>query len=227
MSKFLIVLLVFVILSILGFFSFPLIKNAYSDWQARKTVYTAESIISKYPGSGRVTEYFAEKIFVLPKGLGRPFFDGIHAKNQYTEDKYDVFTIPSQDQLLYSVELFERWEDIPSSRDKYAVVKNPQTKEISRYRICFEQSDLFGDNATSIGVETLEIDTDTAKNTIQNLKESSLVILGFEKIKEIIKKGDALVFIPLFDPPELAKTDQNGNYLASWVIVRRLKGLDI
>ncbi len=46
----------------------------YSYW-GRTLVYPRESKITKYPGSGDVTEKLDERIFVEPKFFGRPYSD--------------------------------------------------------------------------------------------------------------------------------------------------------
>jgi hypothetical protein len=208
-------------------------RNIYQNW-GRKLIYPTSNIVTKYPGSGKITRLFEKKIYVEPKFFGQPFsdeglpfFDDPLDKAEYPKEKYDVFTIPTQEQLSYTVAKFEKWEDTDGTLDKYMVVSLPQTNNYEKYRIAFEYSNLFGNNPTALAIENVSI-RPIAKslNPISKPEEATLVELTFENLKKIIKKGDTVILIPLFDPPNLAKKDFDGNYLVSWLILRRTWGLE-
>lgn len=206
--------------------SFPLGKKMYGDW-GRTLIYPSGSKITEYPGDGKVTQFFNEQIFVIPKIQGRPFFDQIENKHLYPEgpEQYEVFDIKTQDQLLYTVGIFERWEDIEGTKDKYLVIKYPKTNETEKWRVSFESSDLFKGDTTFLFVENVDLRINNKiKNIIETPRESNLINIGYDLTKEVLKKGDVVIFIPVFDPPELAKKDDLDNYLARNVIVRRIGG---
>lgn len=208
MKRFGVLLIILLLIAILIALSYFVL---YPLW-GRRLIYKSESKVTKYAGSGHVTRYFDEMLFVEPKGEGRPSFELVLNKSVFPIELYDVFEIPSQDQLLYTVGEFEKWEDIYNSQDKYLVIKNYITKQTEEFRV--GESEIFGDNATSFAVEDVGL---RFRKDIQNKITNSKSI-------PTLKKGDAIILVPMFDPPELAKKDEMGNLLASWVIVRRVGG---
>jgi len=92
-----------------------------------------------YPGSGQVTKNFSEMIYIYPKGEGRPTFSDVKNRDQYSSDLYNVVDIPTQEQLLYTVGIFQGWEDIVDTQDKYVLVKNPATGTIEKHRVAFQE----------------------------------------------------------------------------------------
>ena len=80
--------------------------------------------ITKYPGKGEVTTKVDEKLFVLPKEEGAPFFAPMKDASKYPDTSFDVTYIPPQTQLLYTVGKFKGWEDIEASKDKYIVIND-------------------------------------------------------------------------------------------------------
>ncbi len=209
MKKFWIISTFFVILVVFSYFVL------YPLW-GRRLIYANNSKVTKYAGSGQVTGNFNEVLFVLPKGEGRPKFAPVGDREKFKDELYDVITIPSQTQLLYTVGTFEKWEEIEGSLDKYLVIKNPRTKKLEWHRVASKYSGLFKENITRYFVENVNISLN--KNKVNNV----ITTINMPTFK----KGDAVILIPLFDPPELAKMDEVGNYLVSGVIVRRVGGKD-
>lgn len=210
MKKFWIIILTFFVLFILITLTYFVL---YPIW-GRRLIYPAGSKISKYSGSGHVTKQFNEMLFVKPKGEGRPKFDAPENIANYSSDLYEVIQIPAQDQLLYTVGIFEKWENIPNTLDKYLVIKNSKTKKLERHRIASEYSDLFKENITNFAIENVSISLD--KNKINKVVNRKTV--------PVLKTRDVVIVVPIFDPPELAKKDEIGNLLASWIIIRRVGG---
>ena len=201
----------------------------YQNW-GRRLIYASDNKITMYPGRGKITQPFFNQVFVIPKINGRPFFDKVENKSLYPEgpEQYTVFDIETQDRLIYTVGIFEGWENIDNSLDKYVLVKYPASAEIERYRVAFEDSNLFKDNMTSLAVENVKFRVNSkTQNPLEKTSDPSLVNLTYGVVNELIKKGDALILIPVFDPPELSKTDSSQNLLVSWLILRRVGGRKI
>lgn len=226
------VFLVFFLLIAFATFSLLLGKRLYDKW-GRKLVYPRESTATQYPGAGKITRAFEERLFIVPRfsgkpysGEGTPFFADVEDKDKYPDGRYQVFTIPAQEQLLYTVARFEKWEDIDGTLDKYMMARLPSTNELERHRIAFHESSLFKDNPTTLAVEKVEIwPTKSATNSVDKPERARLLDLTYEISQKLIKKGDTVILIPVFDPPETVKTDGMGNSLTSWLIVRRNRGI--
>lgn len=202
-------------LSSIGYFGF------YQPW-GRKLIYSEGSKLTKYSGKGNFTRAYSGRIFVEYKGEGRPFFDDIAEKFRYPEKQYKVTEIPATDQIIYTVGIFKNWEDISGSKDKYLVILNPATSQQEKHRVSFEESDLFKDNATRIAVENVSYKFNKSENKIVNPKPNSLITLGFDKVRNILKEGDAIILMPVFDPPDVNKKDGEDNLLSSWIVTRRV-----
>lgn len=188
----------------------------------RRLIYPSESKITKYPGSGQIVKPFEATILVNPKDEGLPFFDIPANKARYTDQpNFEVFEIPSQDRISYTVGKFQSWEDIPNNVDKYLVIKNPITNNLERHRVAFENSDLFKSNPTSYFIERVDLFSKTNVNFVLKQENSYFKTFGYNEAKIMFKKGDALILIPVFDPPELQKRDEQNNLLISKIIIRR------
>lgn len=208
-------------------------QTYYNVW-GRRLIFPVGSKITRYPGNGEITQTFDERIYVIPRFFGRPFSDegkpffaDIEDRSKYADDKYIVYDIQAQDQLLYSIGDFQGWENIEGSLDKNIVLKQSSTKEIKKYRVAFEDSSLFGDNLTQLSVEEVGIlSSKETINLVEKPNKAKLTDLTFDLLSRLFKRGDVVVIVPVFEPPELAKRDPNGNFLASWLIIRRVGGLD-
>lgn len=187
------------------FAGIPLGQKVYQYW-GRTLIYSPTSKISQYPGSGKITQKFNEQIFVVPKGLGKPAFDVPENKPNYSVDENDIFTIPTQDQLLYEVGKFQGWEDVAGSKDKYILVKDPSTGLTGKWRVSFEASDLFKDDTTVLWIENDGLKfTGKPTNDLVAPPDPQLVNLGYDYMKGILSKGDAIILVPVFDPPILPR----------------------
>lgn len=187
-----------------------IVVTVFAGWWAygtlgRQYVYQEDSTATKYPGLGVFSEEVEERIWVTPKGLGRPFFDSLQNLDSYSTELYEIVPVPAQSQIRYVVGFFERWETVEESTDKYLVLKYQKDGPEQKFRINTE---------TLFWVEnvSMKLKKDKPNNILAQGK------INYNKIK----KGDAVIIIPVFDPPELNKTDELGNYLAGSVILRRV-----
>jgi len=139
---------------------------------------------------------------------------------------YDEATSPAR--LLHIIGAFSGWEAIDGSKDRYLLLQNPITgKPLIKTRVAFEKSELFdqGRNATAIGIEVLEErQSKSFKTKIYQLSE--------EKIDRLIRKDDILIVIPLYfwnrqGKAEKVQVDKSGVSLASWLVIRRNKNIEI
>lgn len=217
------ILIIFVILLFLSTIGYVVKSIVYPIW-GRTLVYSANNTLTRYPGEGKITQFTDRQIFVNPKMVGKPFFDTVENIATYPESDYEIIGVPAQDRFLFFVGKFERWEDIDGSLDKYIILRYPNSREAEKFRVAFEQSDLFKDQLTIQLVEKVGFRfKKDALNNIVNMEKGNLVDLGYETAAGFFKKNDAVVIQPVIDPPELAKTDSDGYYLAEKIIIRRVK----
>lgn len=170
---------------------------------------------------GEVYKDFTHSVFIEPFGYGKPFWARPEDASNYPVGEYEVFDIPSQKQLSYVTGTFQGWEDIDSSKDKYLLLKNPKTKQIKKYRVSFESSELFRDGATTtLSYEKLSLNL-KGENKIINPSDNNFIVSGFEVVSSKLKLGDSLALKPVFDPPFLQKADEQGVYLISQVYIKK------
>jgi len=75
---------------------------------------------------------------------------------------------------------------------------------------------------TSLTIERISLSLNTeTKNKFESPEIRALLSLGFDETKKFLRKGDAVILLPVFSPPDLNKKDNNGNYLSSRLIIRR------
>lgn len=196
------------ILFIISFFTYFVI---YSFWN-KKLIYPADNKQTRYPGSGTITSEFRERLFIIPLGDERPFFTEVKNKDKYKQDLYEVYNIPNQEQILYTVGFFNRYIDIENSNDKYIEIINSKSKKIERHRIISKENrEKFNGNSTNYANELVKFSiTNKTQNKIVDLQETP-----------DIKKGDVVILLPMFNPPQLNGTDENGNLLCLLLIVRK------
>ncbi len=178
----------------------------------RQIIYDIESNQTKYPGSGTLTSEFRERLFIIPIGDGRPFFTETKNKDKYAQDLYKVYNIPNQDQILYTVGFFNRYIEIEGSTDQYIEITNSKSKKIERHRIISkENSEKYEGNTTNFANELVEF---SFRSKSQNK------IIDLENDPNI-KKGDVVILLPMFNPPQLNGIDENGNLLCLLLINRK------
>lgn len=210
---FVVALILFIALSLFG----------YVIW-GRRVIYPDYTFSTDYPGSGKITFYMPETLWVFPI-LGGPFFTDTADYEMYngaTDLFSEVYKIPSHDHLDYVVGRFSSWEHIEGSKDKYLVITNPETKEKEKYRVCFEQSELFGINPTIIWIEKISIIlAEDEKNPIVKEEPNVTYSIGYDNLKKKIFPGDAVVIMTTPDPVDFVEKDQQGVILAGQIVLRR------
>ncbi len=194
-------------------------------WWGRTLIYRDDDTITKYPGFGQKTEYTKPQVLVMPKQEGYPFFVGSTFVGSYPPDQYDITEIPVQTRLIYAVGNFAGWEDIVESQDKYILLTTSEKGKLDKYRVAFQDSELFSVGVTVLNVEDvglLRYDKER-ENSVDNYGERfKFTDLTYAKVRRLLRKGDALIILPVWDIPSLSKKDDQGNYLVSGVIVRRV-----
>jgi len=76
---------------------------------ARRLTYPDNSKLTKYPGNTQMTRQVSEHVIVNPKGEGMPLEVSQSEKYKYSPDAYELYDIPQQTNLIYSVGSFEKW----------------------------------------------------------------------------------------------------------------------
>lgn len=193
---------------------------------ARKRVYSLVDQRTRFPGAGEITQRIEEKLLVFPHPTGKPFYVPVEQEEFYRSPDYQVFSIKGDENAFaYTVGFFVGWGAVEGSQDKLVMLSDPAQKNKNyAYRVGLSPSTLFGDNLTYLGVEdTLKV-MRKIDNTVEEFRETPLANVPFWQIERVFKRGDAVVVVPLYDPPGLVKTDESGNILASWLILRRAGG---
>lgn len=124
------------------------------------------------------------------------------------------------DEVEFIVGQFQGWEEIKNSPDKYILLTDADTqKAFPKIRVGFEMSPLFGYGQEDITVFAAE------KND-----EDYDVLWSFEQytsgeIDQLIKKGDLIkIVLTQEHEKEINRKDENGNYLAHWLFIKRSEG---
>jgi len=134
------------------------------------------------------------------------------------------YTVPTPTPDLDRFELiesitgvFQKWEEVPNSSDKYAILIDLQTGEsFPKVRVGFEFSPLYGDgsgreDATVFAAEKGEGEY----NVLGYLKDFTS-----EEINKIIRLGDSVKIILKKGTDRVGNvTDEDKNLLAHWVFV--------
>lgn len=189
---------------------------------ARRKIYPLDSMETRYPGVGENRKWAEERLWVVPRGMGKPKYVSLTQREQYPPSEYEVIAVPAQEEWYYTVGMVGGWEEIAGSADKYLLVTYRGAEEKVKYRILMESDGQNGDG-TVLAVEDVEHE----EIDVANVENVGLVGDLDEKVlTKIIKSGDAVVILPVWEPPVVAKQDEQGNYLVSWLVVRRAGGRD-
>lgn len=180
--------------------------------------YPQETKKSLYGGLAQMVVQTSEQVVAIPydkfpSNEYPPIMTTSDRAQVIDREKYEVTLVPPQQELKFAVGRFAGWEEIEDSSDKYLILKH-NGGEIARYRVGVEESELFGLELTGLAVEKVMLTTPGIMNIVVPAEK--------EKMEKMIKRGDTVVVLPVWDIPELSKRDENGEYLVSRVIVRRL-----
>ncbi len=194
-----------------------------SDRWARQLIYPLDSSVTKFPGDGHATVAVKEQLWIIPKEDRGSFFAPLEDETNYSRELYDIVYVPEQTQLAFAVGKVEGWEDIENSEDKYLILSHSDSDTVQTYRIAFSQNDLFGVNPTELVIEKVGWPYFASQRSRFVMPKVSLISdIGFYKAKQMIKKGDTVVVMPVWDPPDLSKKDITESYLAAKLFIRRL-----
>lgn len=193
--------------------------NIYS----RKYVFSEKSKASNYPGYGVKKKFYDKFLFVDPIE-GRPFITDVNDLEKYPPDKFRTIEIPKQQAMHYIVGKFIRWEDIEGFPDKYIVlsVENNEEKKIRLYFRNEEPEDLIYPIITKLGFEKVCIYCLLGKHTVMEYPDNMILEkVGFSNLSNEVAVGDVVVIRRVVGYPSWSVTDEGGNYVASWIILRR------
>lgn len=124
---------------------------------------------------------------------------------------------------VYAVGLFDHWENILGSLDRYLYLTDPVNKiALDKIRVVFQDNQLFPNKGkqTVLQAENLT-NTANASDEIENIGFISTV--NNEKLNNIIKKGDALLAVLLTKTNLNPITEENYS-IAQSLVVRRFHG---
>ncbi|HOD01417.1 MAG TPA: hypothetical protein PKH50_01710 [bacterium] len=185
----------------------------------------------RYPGNGEIIAKVQEPYIIIISKTGerKPFVDLPVNADKYPENLYDIVDFPPQEYLFYAVGRFVGWEDIESadnSTDKYVLVKytdDYNDADIHRFRVAVEASKLFDDQITGFYISYFENDSEIAKAPLSNKDPVSAGFkeITYEEATKLLEEEDPIVIFPVFTLPELTKRDGLGNYLSSFVVIRK------
>lgn len=188
----------------------------YPTW-GRRIIYPRDSIKTIYPGFGQIIEKTEAQIMVTPKVEGAPFFDRAWMGMKYAQNDYEIVDIPAQDRLMYSVGKVVGWENIDDTPDKYLLLESVNAGVVDKYRISFG-----GEDETLLAMEDVSLRLGRTMNPISKYQPARVGERGVDELKKMIRVGDVVVVTPVLTPPDYAKRDDKGYYLALWLILRRV-----
>lgn len=165
------------------FFAVLLIVWFVASWWARLLVYR-DANKGEYIGDTRYALVVEDKYLVNPLGEGRPQFIDAQELDRFSPELNEITFFPRQEQVIYAVGQVVGWEDIPMSKDKYLMLKHGKgtdQEEEARYRVSFEESDLYGAETSKVYVEKISLGG--GANSIQPYGDGSLVGIGYFKAR--------------------------------------------
>ena len=190
----------------------------------RWSIYPAGSPSSKYSGNEQVVEEQGREYLVDPKENGKPLFVREEEIALYPRTDYNITEIPEQTELLYATGRVRSWEQIEGSSDLYLVLSHGKGQ--SRYRVSLTLNDKYPLWSSYIAIERVGIPLLSKQpNKLEKLKEGKVVELGQAQIKRLILPGDAVTVLSHLSLPTLSARDENGEYLADRLIIRRMGGI--
>lgn len=196
-------------------------EQVYREVGRRKT-YPQGSLVTRYPGNGENMRWVEERLWVLPK-VGEPKFVPMEQGGNYPSGEYEVINIPAQEQWFFTVGKVAGWEQAPGASDKY--LRLNVAGQVRKYRVAMAESQMYGLEQTALGVEEVRGQRQgglVEVASVESVGRASEV--GEAALTTLVRRGDSVIVLPVWAPPELAKKDEYGHYLISWLIVRRVGG---
>ena len=213
-------IVIVVVVGILVLWKMEWVSRVIFTETARRKIYPLDSMETRYPGVGENRKWAEERLWVVPRGIGKPKYVSLTQREQYPPSEYEVIAVPAQEEWYYTVGRVVGWEEIVGSTDKYLLVTYRGAEEKVKYRILMESDGQNGEG-TVLVVEDVRFE----RIDVSNVENVGLAGNLDEKVlTKIVKTGDAVVILPVWEPPVVAKQDEQGNYLVSWLVVRRAGG---
>lgn len=182
----------------------------------------------RYPGIGEVMiKTDMPRIVVTDKSVtpNKLFFDTVDRKSIYSGDGYTVEDFPVTEYLYYAVGVYEGWEEINGSSDVYMLVSYPHIKNsLKKFRVASDKSEIFGKEITLFYLADNSIIYNDSIPT--NIKDPSVFEMEikeyiYKDVIESLEKGNTVIIFPVRSVPDLAKKDDEGNYLSSFILFRK------
>ena len=224
MKRTLIIAFIALLVINIGMFGYIGISSFYKTW-GRRLIYAPSSTTTNYPGDGELITHEQAQLFIIPKNGITSFFVPTSDINKYSNDNYTIVNINAQDRVHNAVGISQGWENITGSGDVYLSLYYPSTKLTKKFRVSSTTDGSYQNQSTGLWVENvaLRLNPNNSQNEIKPL--GYLSNIGKGVLQKLIKKGDALVIIPETSIPILSPVDNNGNYLANEIIIRRVGGI--
>ncbi len=202
-----------------GWWYIPIISGLING---RGRIYqNTDEPLRKFPGFGIVSENVKDQIFVNPISVGIPIFTAITERDLYPSKLYQVTEIPEQEKINYVVGRVIGWTNIKGSKDEYLILATG--KGWNKYRVAYEDTGMFGTESTIVSVEDISL---VGPTDIESPEHARPVDIGKAVMHKLVKRGDVVVVLPVWDIPDLSKKDEANNYLGSRIVVRRIGGVE-
>ena len=202
----------------------------YFSW-GRKLIYPEGTTSTLYPGIGEQSvQYGVGRIYVNPRKEGAPFYDDSWKRFLYPDSTYEVIEMVEKAKLNAVVGRMSGWEEIGNSPDKYLLLELAD-HSIQKYRIAFAPSTIYSEgdveSSTILAVEDIGMHIGVSKqNPIRQVVGQYTSSVGYDRLKRVIRNGDAVVVVPIMKPPYYATKDETGNIIAMSIVLRRIGGVD-
>lgn len=180
----------------------------------------------RYPGFGDIFITTLEGYILIKEkddSTETYFWDIKSNENLYPQHTYEVENLPVTKYLNYSVGFFSGWEQIEGSSDKYILVYYKYPDEIHKFRVISTDSAFYDYEVTGFYLSKIEDDVKPAKSPLNNLDP---IVAGYRELTvveaiDMLVQGDPVVMYPMFDLPDFSRRDNLGNYIASFLVIRK------
>ena len=193
----------------------------------RRKIYPQNSMETRYPGEGENKQWRADRLWVEPKGVGKPKYVEIAKRGEYPPTDFDIVEVPAREEWFFTVGKVAGWERIAGSADLYLNITYRGAKDKMKYRVVMDRSADAKREGSVLAVEDVG-ETALGGGLVEVAKVENVGAageVGSSAITKIIRRGDSVIILPEWEPPEMAKKDEQGQYLAAWLVVRRVGGM--
>ena len=85
----------------------------------RRKIYPQNSMETRYPGEGENKQWRADRLWVEPKGVGKPKYVEMAKRGEYPPTDFDIVEVPAREEWFFTVGKVAGWERIAGSADLY------------------------------------------------------------------------------------------------------------